>query len=205
MWSVVFSPCGNCLASASDDETVRIWSRLSEEQAIQHGLKVDGKMPGRPGEKWICTNILKGWWTRTIYKVDWTQGKDGTLGRIAACAGDGRICVFDVMPPTSKTSMAPVVVIVASVSEAHGVSDVNSLSFGPVDLSGRSSGFRMQDFPDAGGEDEDVGEGEDEMRFVELNEVGQSRSHKQLSWNHLIASTGDDGSVKVWKLPPSIM
>lgn len=97
VWGIAFSPCGNYLASASDDETVRVWLRLSEEQATQRGLRVDGKMPGRKGEKWICTNILKGWWTRTVYHVDWTPGPEGTLGKIAAGGGDGRICVFEVV------------------------------------------------------------------------------------------------------------
>lgn len=100
VWGIKFSPCGGYLASASDDETVRIWTRLNEEQAIERGYRVDGKMPGRSGEKWVCTNILKGWWTRTVYFVDWTEDPEESsqsLGRIAAGGGDGRICVFDVV------------------------------------------------------------------------------------------------------------
>lgn len=111
VWGIKFSPCGQYLASCSDDETVRIWTRLSEEQATERRLKVDGKMPGRKGEKWVCTNILKGWWTRTVYFVDWTSSfspassSDSTtsksdsdsLGFIAAGGGDGRICVFEVV------------------------------------------------------------------------------------------------------------
>lgn len=97
VWSLKFSPCGNYLVSASDDETLRVWTRLDEEEAERRGLKVDGKMPGRKGEKWICTNIIKGWWSRTVYSVDWARGREGTLGRIAAGGGDGRICVFEVV------------------------------------------------------------------------------------------------------------
>lgn len=236
VWSIKFSPCGNYLASASDDQSVRIWTRLTEEQATEQGLRIDGKMPGRKGEKWVCTNILRGWWTRTVYSVDWTEapegsGASGSLGRIAAGGGDGRICVFEVVspgghernllmtsqhgishisllhcPPLLKTaptapSLKPTATLIASIADAHGVSDLNSLAFGPVDVSGKSSGMTMADFPDAPQGGDDDGERFEEIQDDEGGSGGTSSSPTTTRFNHLLASTGDDGSLKVWRLP----
>lgn len=221
VWSLSFSPCGNYLASASDDETVRIWLRLSEEQCTEMGLKVEGKMPGRKGEKWTCVNILQGYWSRTLYHVDWTKGREGTLGRIAAGGGDGRICVFDIvsfllerliakpmgdaltlttacsflqLPPQSAGSLTPIATLVATVADAHGVSDLNSLAFGPIDLTGKASGLSLGDFPDAPAAE----------RFEEIEADGEKEGSSAAagqSWDHLLASTGDDGTLRVWRLP----
>ena len=95
IWSIAFSPCGSYLASASADCTVRLWRRLSADEAEARGLKVEGRMPGRPGEKWVCVEVLKGWHERCIYSVSWGHGEG--IGRLASAGGDGRICVFSVV------------------------------------------------------------------------------------------------------------
>ena len=100
VWSLAFSPCGNFLASASDDLTVRIWRKLTAEQAQNQGLKVVGGQAGRAGHHWACTNVVKGWHTRTIYSVSWghdSSDRPNGLGRFATGGGDGRICVFEVV------------------------------------------------------------------------------------------------------------
>ncbi|CAO1636986.1 unnamed protein product [Sympodiomycopsis kandeliae] len=196
IWSIKFSPCGDYLVSASDDLTLRIWRRLNEEEAEKHGLKVEGKISGKQGEKWICTNIIKGWWSRTVYSVDWTEGQgDTSLGKIAAGAGDGRICIFDIVAPRDSF-LKPTVNLLSTISEAHGVSDVNSVSFGPVDISGKTSPFSPMDFPDALESDQE--------RFQEVAEddEGESNKHnRRVKWNNLLASTGDDGTLRIWQLP----
>lgn len=230
VWSISFSPCGDYLASASDDETVRIWRRLNEVEAGERGLKVDGKMPGRPGEKWICVQVLKGWWQRTVYHVDWTDdggeqrgGTSGSrsLGRLAAGGGDGRICVFQANKPAATSdggvdgggdtvagatsSLAPEIHLIATITDAHGVADINSLAFGPGDEAAKS-GLSMDQFPDAPGGGAGAGAGG--ARIQELSgdddddEGHQTTSKSKVqSWTHLLASTGDDGTIKVWRVP----
>lgn len=108
VWSLAFSPCGTYLASASDDRTTRLWRRLSAEQATEKGMQLDGKMPGRKGEKWVCVSVLKGFHSRTIYSVSWgedaTSKREGNLGRLATGGGDGKICVFEVVRSTTLGS-----------------------------------------------------------------------------------------------------
>lgn len=69
----------------------------------------------------------------------------------------------------------------------------------------------MADFPDApmqGQDDDEEGGG----RFQEINDdddgddgdvpkTTTTTKAKRTRWNHLLASTGDDGSLKVWRLP----
>jgi hypothetical protein len=90
------------------------------------------------------------------------------------------------------------------VQDAHGVSDLNALSFGPPDLTGQASGLVAEDFPDAPQQGEEsrfqeVGEDEDE----EMGEGGAAAAGAKQGkrWDDLICSTGDDGTVRVWRVP----
>ena len=186
VWSLCFSPCGSHLASSSDDGTVRIWTRLDAEAAKARGLEVHGKMAGRPGDRWVCSNVLKGWFDRTVYCVDWAKGKEGTLGRLAAAGGDGRICVWEVAEGEAGRVAAT---LVATVEDAHGVADINSVSWGP--LSKGEQDAHPSEWPDV------AQEGEGAARFEEVE--GDAREDEQ-SWNHLLASTADDGSLRVWRI-----
>lgn len=199
VWSLSFSPCGNHLASASDDSTVRIWSRLDEVQCKARGLQPQGKVAGRAGDRWVCTNVLKGWFGRTVYSVDWAKGREGTLGRLAAAGGDGRICVWEIARPEGEEG-APVATLIASVEDAHGVSDINCVSWGP--LCKAEQDVRPHEWPDL---DPEADGSEDAARFEEIGEdddaeMGGNGSDTR-GWNHLLASTADDGSLRVWRVP----
>lgn len=85
------------------------------------------------------------------------------------------------------------------------MSDLNALSFGPPDLSGRASGLEAEDFPDAPQQGE-------EGRFQEMDDdddeemreggAGAGAGGKQdKRWDDLICSTGDDGTIRVWRVP----
>lgn len=111
VWDASFSPCGEFLASCSDDLTIRLWHR---EKIARGGVEGrDGGLTGgwRIGrserERWTCISVLDGFHSRTIYSLDWTffgdaesevKGEEGeSLGHIATGAGDGKINVFEVV------------------------------------------------------------------------------------------------------------
>jgi len=104
---VTFSPCGNYLASSSDDLTIRIWQRN--------------------GEQWQTVKVIEGAHERSIYSVSWGAGR-GDLGWLASGAGDGKINVWK-MSRTQDGSLRAE--LLASVENSHGVSDVNNVAWCP--------------------------------------------------------------------------
>lgn len=110
---------------------------------------------------------------------------------------------FPQTPPSDPSALKPTATLISTIEDAHGVADLNSLAFGPVDLSGRQSGLDMDAFPDVM-----QSEGQ-QSRFKEVHDddddeamaIDRSPTHNNInSWNHLLASTGDDGSLKVWSV-----
>ncbi|KDN36596.1 WD40 repeat-like protein [Tilletiaria anomala UBC 951] len=213
VWSIAFSPCGNFLASASDDLSVRIWRRLTAAQAEKQGLKTYGQQPGRAGDHWACTNIIKGWHTRTIYSVSWghsRSGSNGSLGRIATGGGDGNIFVFEITESEdTEKSLVPTATLAAALTDAHGVSDVNCVSWAPASLAGDD----LAVFPDtlASSATAVAAASESSNAAARLSDVPASAddaTKSVVTGDHrymcdLLASAGDDGSVKVWAMPTS--
>lgn len=192
VWSLSFSPCGNYLASASDDLTVRIWRRLDADQCEARGLKPEGKMAGRRGEKWVPVTLLKGYHDRTVYSVSWgvdkTSKRPGNLGRLASGGGDGRIYIYEISAPENDDQLAPTVELIAKMERAHGSADVNCVAWAPENLNARSGHAAAQI-------EELLDDGET------LKGAGGGVTHEFMS--DMLASAGDDGSVKVWTLPSS--
>jgi WD40 repeat protein len=224
IWSLSFSPCGDYLASASEDKTVRIWRRLTPEQAESRGLKVLGKIDGiRKGDRWICVRILKGWHTRSIYSVSWgsdpEQHKDDStttsLGRIATAGADGQICIFQVTAVNTDESRRLLTQGNNDVTDGQGDPINTESNLAPnIELIARQ--YQAHGDADvncvswAPAKLQKATNLHDEaMRFRELNEEEAQELEREdrgqdekdaYPLSNLLASAADDGTVKVWIL-----
>ncbi|KAL5521604.1 CIA1 [Sanghuangporus sanghuang] len=121
VWSLAFSPCGEYLASASDDRTVKIWRRVKGERW-----------------KWEEAFVLSGTGVheRSVYSVSWSKGlmkgtgngEEESKGWLASAGGDGRINVWDIQKRADNSIHAS---LITMVENAHGVCDVNCISWCP--------------------------------------------------------------------------
>ncbi|CAO3659979.1 unnamed protein product [Umbelopsis ramanniana] len=124
IWSIDFDKTGEQIVSASDDTTLRFWKQYKPNNP--EGVATPGN-----AAKWknICT--ISGQHERCIYSVSWSK----VHGRVASASGDNHIKIF-----TEESSVqdvnAPTWNISASVTDAHGVSDINSISWFPNEKHG---------------------------------------------------------------------
>ncbi|KAF8841983.1 WD40 repeat-like protein [Paxillus ammoniavirescens] len=115
VWSLAWAPQGDYFASSSDDLTIRIWQRTAKYT-------------------WEFIHQLKGH-DRSIYSLSWGPGK-GTrdnLGWLASTGSDGKVNVWGISQSTQQGSGNPTLTsrLIASVSSAHDVHDVNSVQWCP--------------------------------------------------------------------------
>ncbi|WFD29754.1 Cytosolic iron-sulfur protein assembly protein [Malassezia sp. CBS 17886] len=133
VWSLSFSPCGTYLASASDDLTIRIWRRFSEEECRANGLATEAKVPGRAADRWTEVHRIEGYYNRSIYSLSWARGNANDsaqrYGKLAGAGADGKILVYHV--GESHTPFRLAVTLAAAAENAHDVADVNCLAWAP--------------------------------------------------------------------------
>jgi WD40 repeat protein len=142
VWSLDFDAEGDQIVSASDDQTLRIWKCYKPNNA--QGIPTHN---GEPTWKTICT--LTGFHDRCIYSVSWSK----VNGFIASVSGDNSIRIFEKDTEASSDEDAPIYKNTITQKDAHGVYDINGVSWYP------------------------------------------NENHQD--W---LATVGDDGLVRIWKL-----
>lgn len=117
VWGISFNEDGTRLASCSDDKTVKVW-----------------KSDDKDFSSWKCLITLSGYHDRSIYDVSWSS----ITGMLAAASGDDSITVYkdNHDEPGDGSSLMS---LVCRKTSSHD-SDVNTLSWNPVDKSLLASG-----------------------------------------------------------------
>ncbi|CAG8487749.1 7761_t:CDS:2 [Ambispora gerdemannii] len=152
VWAIDFDKSGDYLVSASDDKTLKFWKRYSPDQ-------VDGNIgKHRVDPKWKCMCTLSGHHQRCIYSVSWSK----VHGLLASGSADNMIRVFErvssstITIPDNTTDIVSGTMnnfdnatisnnndsnddtlnytVVASISSAHGVADVNCVQWHPSEI-----------------------------------------------------------------------
>lgn len=207
VWASSFSPCGNYIATCSDDLSIKIWARFKRKD-----------VKGEPGgafrigrtekEGWYCALTIKNAHERSIFSLDWTEAgswqpsslkeDEIALGRIASVGGDGKINVFGITATPNEGERCDYSIkhdLLASVENAHGVYDINHVQWcrlgKPVpSLSKPAQAYQHRPTLDGDGEDTPMDETANTQRIQEEVWAGA---------RNVLATAADDGSVKVWK------
>ncbi|CAO3685049.1 unnamed protein product [Rhizopus stolonifer] len=120
VWSIDFDATGEHLVSASDDETLRIWKMYKPNNP--QGIPTHN---GEETWKTICT--LSGFHNRCIYSVSWSK----VNGYIASVSGDNSVRIFAKDDEATKDEESPIYKNIATEKDAHGVYDINGVSWFP--------------------------------------------------------------------------
>ncbi|KAG0740379.1 hypothetical protein G6F57_001525 [Rhizopus arrhizus] len=125
VWSIDFDASGEHLVSASDDETLRIWKMYKPNNP--QGIPTHN---GEETWKTICT--LSGYHNRCVYSVSWSK----VNGYIASVGGDNSVRIFAKDVEATEDEESPIYKNIATEQDAHGVYDINGVSWFPHETHG---------------------------------------------------------------------
>jgi len=117
VWSIDFNKTGTHLVSASDDLSIKFWHRTAV---------------GPSHERWNCVQTITDCFDRTIYSISWS--KNDAFGPIVTGSGDNTIRIFQSSKESTENEL-PSYQLSSSVTSAHGVSDINTVTWRPTNNS----------------------------------------------------------------------
>ncbi|CDS11291.1 hypothetical protein LRAMOSA03554 [Lichtheimia ramosa] len=120
VWTLDFDASGDHIVSGSDDQTLRIWRTIKPQNA--QGIPTPSH---DPTYRTVCT--LSGYHNRCIYSVSWSKVNN----HIASASGDNSIRVFAQSGETSEEMSWEAT---AKIEAAHGVHDINHVSWFPSEV-----------------------------------------------------------------------
>ncbi|KAK5952133.1 Cytosolic iron-sulfur protein assembly protein [Knufia fluminis] len=218
------------LISCSDDLTVRVWRKqLSEKERDEKRMRIadarkgstmstngesnsgapiqtgfaSSRLPSviRPPsstEKWVEEASLPTVHVRSVYAVDWSA----KTGLIVSCGGDGLIAVYREVTVEGKTED-----VVMNGTAEHSENDQQQQQEEEGDIKKIKTEWRVVATIEAAHDEYEINHVcwapvRDQRRQLDAGEVvdGNERDDEEY-----IVSTGDDGEVKVWKLPQQVL
>lgn len=208
VWASSFSPCGNYIATCSDDLSIKIWARFKRKE-----------VKGEPGgafrigrtekEGWYCALTISDAHDRSIFSIDWTeagswqpdlQTSEVVMGRIASVGGDGKINVYGITSIMEESQRCGHVIkhyLIARMEDAHGVYDINHIQWcrlgKPVPSLDSATDEKKRHRPTLQA-DEDVD------ADMNVNNPGKLQESMWQEARNMLATAADDGTVKIWLL-----
>ena len=113
---------GPRIVSCSDDGTVRIWRKVPRQQDEPKQSKLSIIRATSRNEEWIEESRLPTAHVREVYSACWSK----RTGRIVSTGGDGRVAIYE---ERWKEGGETEWKVVAQVDGAHGVFEVNHVTW----------------------------------------------------------------------------